>query len=91
MLSSTDVVAAATDPVRLIGIGQRAILPLAAVAAVVAAIQWVIARRRFEVRIRMTPQEHQDEVRSLQADPKVRLMREQTRRSPAAPDSRTAR
>jgi flagellar biosynthetic protein FlhB len=91
VLASADVATVATDPVRLIGIGQRAILPLAAVAAVVAAVQWVIARRRFEVRIRMTPQEHQDEVRSLQADPKVRLMREQGRRSSAAPDSRSAR
>jgi flagellar biosynthetic protein FlhB len=83
LLASVDVVTATTDPVRLIAIGQRAILPVVAVAAGVAAVQWGVARRRFESRIRMTPQEYQDEARSLQADPKVRLMREQAGRRPA--------
>jgi flagellar biosynthetic protein FlhB len=88
--------AAAADPLPLLARGQRAIFGLAAGAAVVAAVQWAAARWRFERRIRMTPQEFQDEARSLQADPKVKLMREQTRRRIAAapspaPDSRSDR
>lgn len=73
--------AVVTDPLPLVARGQRAILGLAAAAAVVAAAQWAAARWRFERRIRMTPQEFQEEARSLQADPKVKLMREQVRRS----------
>jgi flagellar biosynthesis protein FlhB len=79
-----DIVA---DPLPLLVRGQRAIIGLAAVAAVVAAAQWAAVRWRFERRIRMTPQEFQDEARSLQADPKVKLMREQMRRSATAPRS----
>lgn len=79
--------AAAVDPLPLLARGQRAIFWLAAAAALVAAVQWAAARWRFERRIRMTPQEFQDEARSLQADPKVKLMREQTRRQIAAPPS----
>lgn len=87
---------AAADPLPLLARGQRAIFWLAAAAALVAAVQWAAARWRFERRIRMTPQEFQDEARSLQADPKVKLMREQTRRRIAAapspaPDSRSDR
>ena len=90
---SIDLVA---EPLPLLVRGQRAILGLAIAAAVVAAAQWAAARWRFERRIRMTPQEFQDEARSLQADPKVKLMREKTRRlltaapSPA-PDSHSGR
>jgi len=93
-ISATGGGAIVIDPVRLVAGGQQAILPLAAAAAVVAAVQWALARRRFEARIRMTPQEYQDEMRSMQADPKVRLMREQTRRPApraAAADSRSDR
>lgn len=84
------------DPLPLLVRGQRAIFGLAAVAAVVAAAQWAVARWRFEQRIRMTAQEFQDEARSLQADPKVRLTRERIRRSATAarspaPDSRSDR
>ncbi|MFM8634895.1 MAG: EscU/YscU/HrcU family type III secretion system export apparatus switch protein [Planctomycetia bacterium] len=87
----------AADPVPLFVRGQQAILPLAAAAAMVAAMQWAMARWRFEKRIRMTPQEFQDEARSMQADPKVKFTRNQTKRPAptagrsAAPDSRTAR
>ena len=85
----------AADPVPMITRGQAAILPLAAAAAVIAAVQWGLSRWRFEKRIRMTPQEYQDEARSLQADPKVKLMREQARRPRSAPspesDSRSDR
>jgi flagellar biosynthetic protein FlhB len=85
-----------SEPLPLLVRGQRVIFGLSIAAAVVAAAQWAAARWRFERRIRMTPQEFQDEARSLQADPKVKLMREKTRRqltaapSPA-PDSRSDR
>lgn len=48
---------------------------LLAAAAVVAVAQWAVQRLLFERRIRMTPQEFRDELRSLQADPKVRWRR----------------
>lgn len=67
----------AHDPARLFAATQRAILPLVATAAVVAACTWAFSRLQFERRIRMTPQEYADEARSMQADPKVRLMRQQ--------------
>lgn len=90
---SIDLVA---EPLPLFVRGQRAIFGLAIAAAVVAAAQWAAARWRFEQRIRMTPQEFQDEARSMQADPKVKLMREKTRRTlmaapSPAPDTRSAR
>lgn len=98
LVTTTDIAQVVADPGWLIARGQRAILPLAGVAAGVAAVQWALARRRFEARIRMTPQEYQDEAKSLQADPKVKLMREQARRRPAAagrsaaaPDSHSGR
>ena len=69
----------AHDPARLFAAAQQAILPLVAVAAAVAASTWALSRLRFERRIRMTPQEYADEARSMQADPKVRLMRQQRR------------
>ena len=55
---------------------QQSLLQLTAVAAMVAICQWSLSRRRFEQRIRMTPQEFADESRSLEADPKVRILRE---------------
>lgn len=98
LLTAADMAVVATDPARLVARGQGALLPLAIVAAAVAAVQWALARRRFEARIRMTPQEYQDEAKSLQADPKVKLLREQARRRPVAagssspaPDSRSDR
>lgn len=56
------------------------LLALVATAAVVAAAQWGLARLRFERRIRMTPQEFADEAKSMQADPKVRLLQQRRRR-----------
>ena len=79
MIAAGDIV---HEPARLFAATQRAILPLVVVAAVVAASTWVVSRLRFERRIRMTPQEYADEARSMQADPKVRLMR-QRRKQPA--------
>lgn len=71
------------EPARVLAAAQRAILPLVAVAAAVAACQWALSWLRFERRIRMTPQEYADESRSMQADPKVRLMRQQRHAVPA--------
>jgi len=64
------------NPAAFFSIAQQSLLQLAAVAAMVAICQWSLSRRRFEQRIRMTPQEFADESRSLEADPKVRLLRE---------------
>jgi len=57
------------------------LLALVATAAAVAAAQWGLARLRFERRIRMTPQEFADEAKSMQADPKVRLLQQRRRRA----------
>lgn len=73
-----------TDPGAWIGGSWRAAVGLAAVAAVVSACQWALSRLRFERRLRMTPQEFADEARSMQADPRVRLL-QQRRRTAAAP------
>jgi flagellar biosynthetic protein FlhB len=75
------------DPARLLPAAWRPLAWLAGGAAVVAACQWAFARRRFEARIRMTPQEFADEARSMQADPKVRLLQQ---RRPAQPKAGTA-
>jgi flagellar biosynthesis protein FlhB len=72
----------AHEPARASAAAQRALIPLVAAAAVVAACTWAVSRLRFEQRIRMTPQEYADEARSMQADPKVRFMH-QRRRPPA--------
>jgi flagellar biosynthesis protein FlhB len=69
----------AYEPERVFAAARQAILPLVAAAAGVAAASWALSRMRFERRIRMTPQEYADEARSMQADPKVRLMRQQRR------------
>jgi flagellar biosynthesis protein FlhB len=54
---------------------------MAAAAAGIAAGQWGFARLRFERRIRMTPQEFADEAKSVQADPKVRLLQQRRRQA----------
>ncbi len=64
-------------------IGWRAAVWLVAGGAAVAVGQWLLARRRFERRIRMTPQELAEEQKDLQADPRVKLLQRQ-RRQPAA-------
>ena len=69
---------------RVAAAAWRAAAWLFAAAAVVAACRWLAARRRFERRIRMTPEEFAEEARSAQADPKVRLLRQQQRRQPTA-------
>jgi flagellar biosynthetic protein FlhB len=60
---------------------SHVLLALVATAAAVAAAQWGLARLRFERRIRMTPQEFADEAKSMQADPKVRLLQQRRRQA----------
>lgn len=55
----------------------RAVAWVVAAAAAVAVGQWLLARRRFERRIRMTPQELAEEQKEMQADPRVRLLNRQ--------------
>jgi len=51
------------------------LLPVLLAAAAVAAAQWGAARLSFERRLRMTPQEFKEEMRSLEADPKIKFER----------------
>ena len=77
------------DPALLAAAAWRPLTWLAGATAVIAVVQWALARRRFEGQIRMTPQEFADETRGLQADPKVRLLHEQRVRKPVRwPDAR---
>jgi len=79
------VLAASPDPGDMAAAGLvawRAVGGMAAAAAGLAVIQWLFARRRFERRIRMTPQEFADEAKDLQADPRVRLLQQQRKAPP---------
>ncbi len=69
-----------TDPAAAGAAAWQALVWLVAGAAVVAAAEWILARRRFERRIRMTPQELTEEAKDMQADPRVRLLQQQRRR-----------
>lgn len=62
----------------------RPLAALALAAVGVAACHYALVRLRFERRIRMTPQELADEQKSMQADPKVRLLQQGRRRAPAS-------
>lgn len=66
------------DTAGLFAAAYRSLVPLLATAAFVAAAAWLSSRLRFERRLRMTPQEYADEARGMQADPKVRLLRERS-------------
>jgi flagellar biosynthetic protein FlhB len=79
---------AASEPMLLVAPLRHTVVAVAAAAVLLAVSQWIMARLRFERRIRMTPQEYADEARSMQAAPQVRLMQ---RRTTAAVRSRTAR
>lgn len=76
--------AAAGDPALLVAAAWRPLVWLVGATAVVAGVQWALARRRFEALIRMTPQEYADESRGLQADPKVRLLHWRRARQPVS-------
>lgn len=81
--------AAAADPMLLVAPLRHAIVAVAAATVLLAACQWIMARLRFERRIRMTPQEYADEARSMQAAPQVRLMQRRAAPRPAAAESAT--
>jgi flagellar biosynthesis protein FlhB len=68
----------------LAGMSWRSAAWLFVAAATVAASRWLLARRRFERQIRMTPEEFADETKSSQADPKIKLLQRQRPRQPAA-------
>jgi flagellar biosynthesis protein FlhB len=51
------------------------LLPVLVAAAAVAAAQWGVARLAFERRLRMTPEEFKEEMRSMEADPKIKFER----------------
>ena len=72
----------------LAAVAWRALAWLMAGAAGVAVCQWLLARRRFERRIRMTPQELAEEQKEMQADPRVRLFHQ--RRAPRAQQAGTS-
>jgi flagellar biosynthesis protein FlhB len=69
---------------RVAAAAWRAAAGLFVAGAVVAIVRGLAARRRFEQRIRMTPEEFADEAKTAQADPKVRLLQQQRRRQPTA-------
>lgn len=64
----------------LVAVAWRAVAWVVAGAAAVAVGQWLLARRRFERRIRMTPEELAEEQKEMQTDPRIRLLNQ--RRSP---------
>jgi flagellar biosynthetic protein FlhB len=64
----------AAEPLGRLVVAWRALVPLAVTAAAVAVAQYGVVRWRFERRLRMTPREFAEEARSLQADPRVRLL-----------------
>lgn len=74
--------ATAAEP-RVAAAAWRAAAWMFAAGAAVAVSRWLTARQRFERRIRMTPAEMAEEARSVQADPKVRLLQQQRRRQSA--------
>lgn len=54
------------------------LLPVLLAAVAVAAAQWGVARLAFERRLRMTPEEFKEEMRSMEADPKIKFERRRT-------------
>jgi len=67
------------DPALVARGAWRSAATLFTVGAGVAVIRWLVARRRFERRIRMTPEEFAEEARGMQADPRIRLLQRQPR------------
>jgi len=57
--------------------------PIMGAAALAAVCQWMLAWRKSEQRIRMTPEEFKDELRSLGSDAKVRWQRQRSARRAA--------
>lgn len=69
------------EPTASLMLTWRSLWPVIAAAVATALVRWGIARASFERRIRMTPQEYREELRSLEADPKVKLQRHTPRRA----------
>lgn len=63
-------------------VAWRTIAWLSVAAVALATVQWFVARRRFERRIMMTPQEFADEAKDLQADPRIKLLQQEMKRQP---------
>jgi flagellar biosynthetic protein FlhB len=80
LLADADLTA---DASRWLAAARGTLLSVLAAAVAVAAMQWALARLRFERRIRMTPEEFEDEMRGMEADPKIRLMRGRRTPTPA--------
>lgn len=78
------LLAGVDDPPAAFAVAWRGVVGVLVAAAVVAVAGWLTARRRFERRIRMTPDEFADEARDVRADPKIRLLQRQKGRQPAA-------
>lgn len=74
------------DPTRAALAAWWTLVCLATAALLVGLVHYAIARLGFERRIRMTPQEFADELRSLQSDKKVRLHGSPGRHRPRAVD-----
>jgi len=55
---------------------RSTLVPLIIAAAAIAAAQWGLSRAAFERRLRMTPEEMREEMRGLEADPKIRSERQ---------------
>ncbi|MFM8734493.1 MAG: EscU/YscU/HrcU family type III secretion system export apparatus switch protein [Pirellulales bacterium] len=73
-----------SDAGPLAAVAWRSAAWMIAAAAAVAVVRWLLARRRFEQQIRMTPEEFAEEARGAQADPKIRLLQQQRRRQAGA-------
>lgn len=83
LLAAAGAADAFAEPASWVAAMWRAAVGVVAVAALLSVCQWGLARLRFERHIRMTPEEFADEAKSMQADPKVRLL--QLRRRAALP------
>jgi flagellar biosynthesis protein FlhB len=66
------------DAERPLSAVRGVLLPVLLAAAAVAAAQWGLARVAFERRLRMTPEEFKEEMRTLEADPRIKLERRRT-------------
>jgi len=71
------MVGAPSEPAAIGHIAWQAATWLAVAAACLATVQWFLARRNFERRIMMTPQELADEAKDMKADPRIRLLQQQ--------------
>ncbi len=79
VIAARPLMATLSAPAESAAVGHaawRVVMGLAGVASIFTVVQWLLAKRRFEGRIRMTPQEYAEDAKDLQADPRVRLMQQ---------------